>query len=132
MSPDAKDWEVPENVQLLGSMPHDKVLQKQEEADVFFFPSHSEGCSVALIEAAARGLPMIATDVGANRDIVGPSGVVVKVGDVDAMTEALEQLQSPELRLQMSQDAVAHVHENYSSTQLDKLFAIMRELEEKV
>lgn len=75
---------------------------------------------------------MIATDVGANRDIVGPSGVVVKVGDVDAMTEALEQLQSPELRLQMSQDAVAHVHENYSSTQLDKLFAIMRELEEKV
>lgn len=130
LSPDAKDWQVPENVQLLGAMPHDQVLKKLEEADVFFFPSHSEGCSVALIEAAARGLPMIATDVGANRDIVGKSGVVVAVGDVDAMTAALRQLDDPALRQQMSRDAVAHVHANYSSTQLDKLFAIMGELAE--
>lgn len=127
LSPDAKDWEVPENVQLLGSMPHDKVLQKLEEADVFFFPSHSEGCSVALLEAAARGLPMIATDVGANRDIVGTSGVVVAVGNVDAMEKALEQLQDPDLRMQMSRDAVAHIHENYSVTQLDKLFRLYEE-----
>lgn len=128
LSPDAKDWEVPENVQLLGAMPHGEVLKKLEEADVFFFPSHSEGCSVALIEAAARGLPMIATDVGANRDIVGKSGAVVAVGDVDAMVTALQQLDDPALRLQMSRDAVAHVHANYSVTQLDKLFAIIREL----
>ena len=130
LSPDAKDWEVPENVKLLGAMTHDKVLQKLEEADVFFFPSHSEGCSVALLEAAARGLPMIATDVGANRDIVGKSGVVVSVGDVAAMIKALQQLESPETRLQMSRDAVAHIYENYSSTQLDKLFSIIHSLAE--
>ena len=128
LSPDAKDWEVPENVALLGAMPHSEVLKKLEEADVFFFPSHSEGCSVALLEAAARGLPMIATDVGANRDIVGSAGAVVKIGDVEGMVQALQQLDDPSLRLQMSETAVAHIHENYSITQLDKLFAIFQEL----
>ena len=127
-SPDAQDWKVPENVQLLGAMPHDRVLEKLEGADVFFFPSHSEGCSVALLEAAARGLPMIATDVGANRDIVGEAGVVVPVGDVEGMVKALAQLDAPEVRQQMSRKAVAHIHENYSVTQLDKLFGIYREL----
>jgi len=128
LSPDAKDWQVPENVRLLGAMPHDRVLEKLEQADVFFFPSHSEGCSVALLEAAARGLPMIATDVGANRDIVGKAGVVVSVGDVDGMVSALAQLDAPETRQRMSEAAVAHIHENYSVTQLDKLFGIYREL----
>ena len=130
LSPDAKDWEVPENVQLLGAMPHDQVLKKLEEADVFFFPSHSEGCSVALMEAAARGLPMVATDVGANRDIVGDAGMVVSIGDVDAMVSALEQLEDPAVRQQMSRAAVAHIQENYSVTLVDKLFGIFRELAE--
>lgn len=130
LSPDAEDWEVPENVRLLGSMPHDQVLEKLEEADIFFFPSHSEGCSVALMEAAARGLPMIATDVGANRDIVGKSGVVVEIGDVNAMVLALGLLDDPDVRLQMSRNAVAHIQENYSVTLVDKLFGIFRELAE--
>lgn len=128
LSPDAEAWQVPENVKLLGSMPHGEVLQHLEGADIFFFPSHSEGCSVALMEAAARGLPMIATDVGANRDIVGQAGVVVPVGDVEAMEQALEKLEDPQLRLKMSRHAVGNIRKNFSKDQLETLFSIIGRL----
>lgn len=130
-SPDALQWQVPENVELLGAMPHEKVLQQLKSGDVFFFPSHSEGCSVALMEAAAQGLPMVATDVGANRDIVGQAGFVVPVGDVDAMVQALQQLENPALRQQMSRAAVENIRENFSQKQLDVLFAVLLQLGEK-
>ena len=73
---------------------------------------------------------MVATDVGANRDIVGDAGMVVSIGDVDAMVSALEQLEDPAVRQQMSRAAVAHIQENYSVTLVDKLFGIFRELAE--
>ena len=131
ISPDAKKWKVPENVELLGTLPHDRVLQLMDEADLFFFPSHSEGCSVALMEAAAKGLPMIATDVGANRDIVGKAGVVVAVGDVDAMVQATKTLQPQPLRQEMSRIAMENIQQNFSKDQLNMLFAHIRSLIEK-
>lgn len=131
MSPDAQAWQVPENVELLGSMPHEQVLQQLKQADIFFFPSHSEGCSVALLEAAAQGLPMIATDVGANRDIVGQAGVVVSIGDVDAMVQAVAKLQDPQLRQEMSRAAVENIRENFSDKLVDVLFGILQRLAEK-
>ena len=130
ISPEAAEWEVPGNVELLGAMPHEAVMQRLPEGDVFFFPSRSEGCSVALMEAAAQGLPMVATDVGTNRDIVGKAGFVVQKGDVDAMVQALRQLEDPVLRQQMSVAAVENIRENFSEMQLDKLFTIIRTVTE--
>lgn len=46
--------------------------------DVFALPSRTEGYSIALLEAAATGLPMVVTDVGGNREIVhdGVTGLI--------------------------------------------------------
>ncbi|HXH82883.1 MAG TPA: glycosyltransferase family 4 protein, partial [Candidatus Tectomicrobia bacterium] len=49
---------------------HADVMPFYERADVFVLPSTSEGMSNALLEAMAAGLPVVASDIGGNRDIV--------------------------------------------------------------
>lgn len=55
--------------------------------DCFVLPSLAEGISNTILEAMASGLPVIATDVGGNGELIeaGRSGKLVPVGDVEAM-----------------------------------------------
>jgi glycosyltransferase involved in cell wall biosynthesis len=64
--------------------------------DIFVMPSRSEGHSIALLEAAATGLPVIATNVGGNPEIVqnGVTGALVPSEDEAAMRGAMERLQA--------------------------------------
>jgi len=59
--------------------------------DVFALSSASEGYSIALLEACAAALPIVATDVGGNREIVrdGVNGRLVPAADVAALATAL-------------------------------------------
>ncbi|NQV36302.1 MAG: glycosyltransferase family 4 protein [Phycisphaeraceae bacterium] len=62
--------------------------------DVFCLSSLSEGTSIALLEAAAQGLPAVVTDVGGNVEVVldGVSGLVTPSDDVGAFASALQAL----------------------------------------
>lgn len=66
-----------ERVRFCGT--HENVLQFYRAADGFVMSSEFEGLSVALLEAAAMGLPAVVTDVGGNPDVVidGLTGYVV-------------------------------------------------------
>jgi glycosyltransferase involved in cell wall biosynthesis len=61
--------------------------------DTFVLSSRTEGYSMALLEAAAAGLPLVATDVGGNREIVadGVNGRLVPHGDPVALAAALAE-----------------------------------------
>lgn len=120
-------WGKPDNVLLPGGRPHAEVIARIDKADLFLFPSHSEGFSVALVEAMARGIPAIATDVGANADMLADGcGIVVKKGDVDAMEKALLEMQEPEKRKAMSLACMEKVRSSYSTgavlTQLKRIY----------
>ncbi len=62
--------------------------------DVFALSSLSEGYSMALLEACASGLPIVATDVGGNREIVvdGRNGRLVPPARDDALADAFATL----------------------------------------
>lgn len=122
--PPVDTWIKPDNVLLLGSIPYDKVLATLDEADLFLFPSHSEGFSMALMEAMARGVPAIAVDtVGANGDMLADGcGVTVPLGDVDAMEQAIRDLEDPQVRASLSRNAIEKVKKHYTSDAVLALF----------
>lgn len=62
--------------------------------DCFVLPSLAEGISNTILEAMASGLPVIATDVGGNRDLVddGRTGTILPAADPDAMARAILEL----------------------------------------
>jgi glycosyltransferase involved in cell wall biosynthesis len=70
--------------------------------DAFIQSSTSEGYSLALVEAASTGLPLLATAVGGNREIItdGLNGLIVPPKDFIVLSEAICRLSvSSELRL---------------------------------
>jgi len=63
-------------------------------ADVFLLSSLSEGISVTLLEAMAARVPIVATDVGGNAEVVehGQTGLLAPRRDAHALADALERL----------------------------------------
>ena len=74
---------------------HD-VPQLLSALDLLVLPSVSEGLSMTLIEGSAAGLPLVASDVGGNNELVeqGVNGLLVKPGDSAALASAFHQLLS--------------------------------------
>jgi len=72
----------------------DNVHELLSESDIFVMSSKWEGLSVALIEACASGLPIVATDAGSNREIVenGVNGIIVPINNPDALSEGLYKM----------------------------------------
>lgn len=63
----------------------------------------------------ARGLPVITTDVGANKDMIEDNGgVIVPINDPNAIDVAIERLSDKNIREQMSKFNVAKVERNYT------------------
>ena len=62
--------------------------------DCFVLPSLAEGISNTILEAMATGLPVLATDVGGNAELVvkGETGDMVPAGDVEALANGLVQM----------------------------------------
>lgn len=79
--------------------------------------AYGEGVPKVLIEAASCGRPIIATDAPGCREIVvdGENGLLVPVGNVDALAKAILQLvQSPELREKMGRAGRQRVKDHFS------------------
>jgi glycosyltransferase involved in cell wall biosynthesis len=57
--------------------------------DLFVLPSRIEGFANVLLEAAMLGTPILATEVGAARDVIVDDEDLVPVGDVDALAARL-------------------------------------------
>jgi glycosyltransferase involved in cell wall biosynthesis len=82
--------EIAARVQLLGHRPD--VAEVLAAADLFVFPSLFEGMPGAVIEAMASGLPIVASDIGANAVLVAPR-------DASALAAAVRELLDDRLRM---------------------------------
>ena len=84
--------------------------------DVLAQASRSEGLPNVLLEAAAAGCPIVATDAGGSGEIVvdGRTGLLVPTRDVDALAAALRRtIDDRELRRRLGSEARAHVAESF-------------------
>lgn len=74
-----------------GTIPYDELHRTYQSADVFVLTSESEGMPCVILEAMACGLPVVATNVAGNQEIVqeGVNGFLVSVGDTERLAEVL-------------------------------------------
>lgn len=109
-----KKISLPENVSLLGEKKAPLIKNYLSNADVFLFPSYTEGFSLSLTEAMANGLPCIATDVGANKDMIEKNGgIIIQTRSSEAIIEALHRLESYDVRNRASVWNLQKVKINY-------------------
>ncbi|MEQ1602836.1 MAG: glycosyltransferase family 4 protein [Methylophilaceae bacterium] len=95
----------------------DDMPQILAQSHVVCLPSYREGLPKVLIEAAASGRPIVATDVPGCREIVrnGENGLLVPVRDVSALANAIKQLiENPSLRIIMGERGRAMVESEFS------------------
>lgn len=105
-----------QNVIFEGERSHDDAMRILSNADVLALPSFTEGFPYAVLEAMALGRAIVATEVGAIPDMLdGDCGVVIPVGDVDALEHALEHLMQDEaLRTCLATNAQRKAEQSYS------------------
>ena len=110
-----------------------------DSADCLVLPSHVEGLPIVVLEAAARGLPVIATDVGSTAELltmVAADGAtreispLVPAGDAAALGEAMARLlDDAPLRREMGAALRDHVSRNFSlAAQTSKLTRLYQSL----
>lgn len=117
-------------------------------ADLFVSTSRGEGYGLTLVEALACGVPVVAQNVSAIPEVVGPGGMLIEpqrlitvpsgediwLADIDAFSDAIEFLYShPERRAELSEAGIKHVRSLFSWDDAAREFdRYIRALEESV
>ena len=109
--------------------PEQDVVGLLNAADVFITTSRGEGFGLTIAEALAVGVPVIAQNVSAIPEVVGPGGILIDpqreittpsgkdqwLANVDAFTDALEQLyRSKPTRRELGEAGREHVVKSFS------------------
>jgi glycosyltransferase involved in cell wall biosynthesis len=93
------------------------VPQIMREIDISVLPSLSESFSNTLLESMANGLPVVATSVGGNPEVItdGDNGILVPPADATALSRGMAQLlDSPDLARRLGLAAREKVAKEYS------------------
>ena len=128
----ARSLGILERVEIPGWVDADTVARALACADVFVLPSHNEGLPVAILEAMAAELPVVATPVGAIAEVVVPdeTGYLVPAGDSDALADALARLvKNTELRVRLGQNGRKRLEQNFRiEIAAERFMTLYREL----
>lgn len=100
---------------------HKNVAQWLNLMNVFCSSSQTEGISMAILEAMAAGVPVVATRVGGNPEIIPARefGILTPSNDASALAQALlEMLQQPEAAQRIAHKARERVLQHFSEAQM--------------
>ncbi|NND04390.1 MAG: GNAT family N-acetyltransferase, partial [Acidimicrobiia bacterium] len=112
-------------VQFLGM--RDDVDRLYGAMDLFVLPSHREGFPRAAMEAAASGLPVVATDIRGCRQVVDPghNGLLVPVRDSAALADAITEIGKDAARM----EAMAAASRVKAETDFDERAVVAKVME---
>ncbi|HEY3475399.1 MAG TPA: glycosyltransferase family 4 protein, partial [Anaerolineales bacterium] len=104
----AKKLGIADRIKFLGWQSREQLVETYHQTNVFLFPSRHEGMPNAVLEAMASGIPVIASCIAGNEELVvnDKTGYLVASEDTEALQSALKKLLSdPALRQEMGRAA---------------------------
>lgn len=126
----AQQLGIAESVEFPGTI--DDVAPLLRRADIYVQPSHQEGLSNAVLEAMSASLPIVASRISGNEDLIddGQTGLLVAPGDPQALAQAIGRLmESSALRSDLGLAAARKVEARYGlPTVIDSLLRTYRGL----
>lgn len=126
-----RQWQTNNLITYLGQV--EDMVQLLKEVEIAVLPSYREGAPRALIEAAATGLPLIATDVPGCREVVddGVNGLLIPPKNASLLAEAITYLvRNPKIRERMGKAGRKKVLEEFDENiVLRKTFQVYKELQ---
>lgn len=104
-----------DTVTVTGWVGADAVETLLDDADLLVLPSYHEGLPMAVLEAMAHRLPVVATEVGSIGDVVDEhTGILVPVGDPPALAQAVKELiEDKERRERLGENGYQRVLDNH-------------------
>jgi glycosyltransferase involved in cell wall biosynthesis len=81
-----------DRLEILGSVDDARLAGLYQGAKILCMPSFGEGFGLPMLEAMAAGVPVIASDLPAAREVTEGAAVLVPVGDVVALRDAIERV----------------------------------------
>jgi glycosyltransferase involved in cell wall biosynthesis len=109
----------------LGQIEKDQMIKLYQNATIFILPSYREGLPTVLLEAMSCGLPVLATDVRGNRDLItnGKNGLLIPPKDPKKIAETiLTLLNDKKLMEQLGNNARKTIIKNYTWNAISNKF----------
>lgn len=103
-----KDFNLEDRIEFLGHVNRNEIVKLYQNAHLFVFPSYYEGLPGSLLEAMSCKLPIVATKVPGNIELIenNVNGILVPSKDSNALKEAvLTMLDDAEMRLRLGEKA---------------------------
>lgn len=113
----ADEFDIGDRVRFLGWQSKAELMEHYRWANLFVFASRHEGMPNAVLEAMASGLPVVATRIAGNEELVveGETGFLVQTENVDELRDALRKmLTNSALRKKMGAASRLRVEQNYT------------------
>lgn len=103
------------SVNVRGYVASDELDRLYYDCAALVYPSHDEGFGIPLLEAAARGVPIVASDIKVHREVMADGAIFVRLGDAISWRSSFESLAATEhLRTVLNR---AHERAKYYSPQ---------------
>jgi glycosyltransferase involved in cell wall biosynthesis len=106
-----------ERILFLGHVTREKLVQLYQNATVHVVPSHYEGLPTVLLEAMSSGIPVVATNVGGNSEVIssGVNGLLIPPKSPENMAKAISRLLDDRaLRERIGRAARRTIEEHYT------------------
>jgi glycosyltransferase involved in cell wall biosynthesis len=106
-----------ERVLFLGHVTRERLIELYQNAVVHVVPSHYEGLPTVLLEAMSSGIPVVATNVGGNSEVIssGINGLLIPPKSPEDMAKAVSKLlDDRELGKRIGRAARKTIEEHYT------------------